>query len=344
MLDRRNSYPPACELDGAGAVQDLRPPAAGVSVGARKTALCEDRSGTPRPRATTPCPIDRIRSRLPGTLEAHPPWPLLGPEDRGRAGRATRDRGRGRRPAGSRPSAGPGSIPTPFRMPTAVASSSRNASLRSRLAAWTASRNAAQLRPGLDQGQILHGRGQRRENVLGAGMADDALPVDASGAHQDLKLLGCGAAPQPLSEDASNQIEGIHAARDHFTRSATKRARRFEIALDSADVLAPTRPSVRSLRAPEPLRRFLSILVDFRRRDVAGMDRCHRRRLNLRRKTDLSINDLDHRPIFFRRGTPFRYCRPSCPRNRLSEFGASCWSAGDVSALRAHSTKSRDKA
>ena len=25
MLDRRNSYPPACELDDAGAVQDLRP-------------------------------------------------------------------------------------------------------------------------------------------------------------------------------------------------------------------------------------------------------------------------------------------------------------------------------
>ena len=42
----------------------------------------------------------------------------------------------------------------------------------------------AQLRLWLDQGQILHGRGQRRENELGAGMADNPLPVGASVAYQ----------------------------------------------------------------------------------------------------------------------------------------------------------------
>ena len=69
----------------------------------------------------------------------------------------------------------------------------------------------AQLRLVADQGQILHRRGQRRENELGAGMADDTLPVGASGAHQDLKLLGCGAAAQPLSEDANDHIEWMNA-------------------------------------------------------------------------------------------------------------------------------------
>ena len=69
----------------------------------------------------------------------------------------------------------------------------------------------AQLRLWLDQGQIFHGRGQRRENVLGAGMADDPLPVGASVVHQDLKLLGCGAAAEPLSEDANDHIEWMNA-------------------------------------------------------------------------------------------------------------------------------------
>jgi hypothetical protein len=69
----------------------------------------------------------------------------------------------------------------------------------------------AQLRLWTDQGQIFHGRAQCRENELGAGMADNTLPVGASVVHQDLKLLGRGAAAEPLSEDANDHIEWMNA-------------------------------------------------------------------------------------------------------------------------------------
>ena len=75
----------------------------------------------------------------------------------------------------------------------------------------------AQLRLWPDQGQIFHGRAQRRENELGAGMADNTLPVGASVLHQELKLLGCGAAAEPLSEDANDHIEWMNPLCDHFT-------------------------------------------------------------------------------------------------------------------------------
>jgi hypothetical protein len=42
-------------------------------------------------------------------------------------------------------------------------------------------------------------------------MADNTLPVSASVVHQDLKPLGCGAAAEPLSEDANDHIECMNA-------------------------------------------------------------------------------------------------------------------------------------
>jgi hypothetical protein len=48
----------------------------------------------------------------------------------------------------------------------------------------------AKLRAWPDQIQVPHGRGQCRQHKLGAGMADDPLPVGAPGVHHGQEFVG----------------------------------------------------------------------------------------------------------------------------------------------------------
>jgi hypothetical protein len=66
-----------------------------------------------------------------------------------------------------------------------------------------------------EQTQISHGRRKSRQDHLVASMANDALPIERWRAHDGLKLVGWSKSPQPLAQDAGDQIGRTHALRTH---------------------------------------------------------------------------------------------------------------------------------